>query len=589
MRNGFDVNTPTTPAATSGAGEGEIERAVTSARGALVAVGGFSFVINLLMLTISIYMMQVFDRVLTSRSTETLLYLSIIAVGAVFILSVLDFLRGRVMQRIGIWLDRKLAHVGFERAIEGELVGTGLRTQILRDHSEVRNFLSAPAALTLFDAPWVPVYLFVIYILHPMLGHVALAGAVVLFAIGFVNDATTSALLGRSAKKMGANMRTAEGAVTNAEAVDALGMKNRMAMRWANQNEQALGELEAAGRQSGMLHAGSKFFRMALQIVLLGGGAYLVLQDELSPGAIIAASIIASRALAPLEQAIGSWRGALQAWEAFKRLKVQHAAPRLREEGMALPIPEGALEVENLSYLPPGAEKPTLLRVNFKLPAGEMLAVVGPSASGKTSLARLLVGVAKPAGGTVRLDGADVFTWPRSDLGRHLGYLPQDVELFDGTIGENIARLSDAEPALVVDAARLAAAHDMILRLPKGYDTPIGDGGRKLAGGQRQRIALARALLGEVRLVVLDEPNASLDAEGEKALTAALTALKARGVTTVVLGHRLPFIELADKMLVLKEGQMALFGPREGVIKKLRELDEARPIADKATSKEGTP
>ncbi|MCK4939155.1 MAG: type I secretion system permease/ATPase [Rhodospirillaceae bacterium] len=567
--------------------ENEFAGKVKAARAPLWAVGGFSFVVNMLMLTISIYMMQVFDRVLTSRSTETLLYLSVIAIGAVLILAILDYTRSRIMQGIGVWMDRSLARSGFERAVEAELAGTGARTQILRDQGDIRNFLSSPAMLTMFDVPWVPVYIAFVYMLHGALGNIALAGAVVLFMFAFLNDATTSSLMRVAAKRQSENMGDAASAVRNAEVIDALGMKGRMAVRFAFENDKSLSDSSAASARSSALQSAAKFFRLALQIILLGTGAYLVLGNEISPGAIIAASIIASRALAPLEQSIGSWKQAVGAYASYKRLGVFHSAPRLREDGTALPTPEGKLDVESISYIPQGAERAAISKVAFKLKPGEMLGVAGPSASGKTTLARLLVGVAGPQIGTVRLDGADVFTWPRGDIGRHIGYLPQDIELFSGTVRENIARLSDANDTEVITAAKQAGAHEMILRLPGGYDTNIGDGGKLLAGGQRQRIALARALLGDVRFVVLDEPNANLDSEGDQALALALAHLKERGITTVVLGHRMPFVELVDKMVVLKEGQMVMFGPREKVIEKLRELDLARVSPEKDTGQKG--
>jgi len=568
--------------------ENELTSRIKSARASMWAVGGFSFVVNMLMLTISIYMMQVFDRVLTSRSTETLLYLSIIAVGAVLIMALLEYIRSRIMQTIGVWLDRSLAHSGFERAVESELAATGARTQILRDQSEIRNFLSSPAMLTIFDVPWVPVYLAFVYMLHGSLGNIALGGAVVLFIFAFLNDATTSNLMRESGKRQAKNMGDASTVVLNAEAIDALGMKERMATRFTGENDKSLADLSSASARSSMLLAGSKFFRLALQIALLGTGAYLVLKNEISPGAIIAASIIASRALAPLEQSIGSWKQGVGAFASYKRLGVFHSAPRHRHGGTVLPRPEGELKVENISYIPPGAERAVISKLAFQLKPGEMLGVAGPSASGKTTLARLLVGVAGAQVGKVRLDGADVFTWPSEDLGRYIGYLPQDIELFSGSVKENIARFSDVSDEEVINAARQAGAHEMILRLPKGYDTQIGDSGKLLAGGQRQRIALARALLGDVRFVVLDEPNANLDSEGDQALAQALSHLKARGITTVVLGHRMPFVEMVDKMLVLKEGQMVMFGPREKVIEKLRELDLARtsPVAEPVNKKQ---
>ncbi|MCS6891361.1 MAG: type I secretion system permease/ATPase [Rhodovarius sp.] len=546
-----------------------LARSLAAVRGHFVVVGAFSGVVNFLQLTVPVYMMQVFDRVLSTRNTDTLLYLTLLAIFAIGIVAVLEVVRGMVMQRLAHWVEARVAPEAFARALEAQLRGRPYRMEALRDLAVCRGFLGSPAMLSIYDVPWVPIYLAVIFLLHPLIGWMALAGAVLLLGLTMLNEAVTARLLREANTAAMASQRRAEALARNAEVIDSMGMLPAALARWREAVAGMLPpQLRAADRAALILGA-TKFIRLAVQIGVLGLGAWLVLQQQLTAGASIAASIIMGRALAPVEQLIGGWKSLVAARQSYRRLQAFLALPRLRPEGMALPPPRGHLSVERVSYAFPGQAVPMIKGVHFTLAPGESLAVIGPSAAGKTTLIRLLIGVLQPSSGHVRLDGADVFLWPREDFGRHVGYLPQDVELFDGTVARNIARMGDADPALVIEAAKLAGCHEMILRLPQGYDTEIGEGGTFLSGGQRQLIGLARAMFGQPRLVVLDEPNSNLDGDSEAALTRALEALKARGTTVVLVSHRPALVQGVDKVLVLKDGAIEMIGPRAEVLKRL--------------------
>ena len=538
-------------------------------RGGFRVVTLCSFGINVLMLTAPLYMLQVFDRVISARSTDTLLYLTLIALAALLTLGALEVVRGRTMVKLGTWLDARLSvHV-----LAGSLAGAaqGNRepsVQGLRDLSTLRGFLTGPAVFPILDAPWTPIFIAVIFLLHPLLGLLAVFGALVLLCLAVGNDFASRRLVERSGTASIKALRQAEAAARNVDSVMAMGLLGNLVRRWRGANEDTLDLLARASHRSGAFTAAAKVFRLALQIATLGLGAWLVIGAELTAGGMIASSILLGRALAPVDQAINSWKSAVGARAAYNRIKQVLAAAPARDETMALPAPEGALEVENMVYAyPGGASEPILRALNFRLEPGESLGIIGPTAAGKTTLARLLVGNLQPIGGHVRLDTADVWHWNPEDLGRYLGYLPQDVELFSAKVHDNIARLGEAESEAVVAAARLAQVHDLILRLPEGYETEVGYGGAVLSGGQRQRIALARAVFGEPRLVVLDEPNANLDQTGEAALLGALGELRDKGVTTVVIAHRPSILRHVDKILVLRPGAPAAFGPRDEILK----------------------
>lgn len=563
--------------------ETPLARAAAACRAQFISVGVFSGVVNALQLTVSLYMMQVFDRVLATRNLNTLLYLTLIAIAAVGLLALLEAARSRIMQRVGAWIEEKVAPEGFARAVESQLRGRPYRMEALRDLAVCRGFIASPGALALYDVPWVPVFLLVIFMLHPVLGIVALAGAVLLLGLTLLNEVSTSKLLREANTAAMYNQRRAESIVRNAEVIDSMGMLPAVMARWRLGVVEMSGPMNRAMDRAGPLLAMTKFCRLAVQIAILGIGAYLVLGQELTSGASIAASIIMGRALAPVEQMIGGWKQLVQARQSWKRLQAFLVMPRLRPPGMPLPAPSGKLAVERVTYGFPGSSVAVVKGVAFTLEAGDSLAVIGPSAAGKTTLIRLLTGTLQPATGNVRLDGADVYTWQREDFGRHVGYLPQDVELFDGTIFDNIARMAEAPPEAVFDAAKLAGAHEMILRLPKGYDTEIGDGGQHLSGGQRQQVGLARAMFGNPKFIVLDEPNSNLDGDSEAALLGALRELRERGVTVVLVSHRPVLVQGVEKVLLMRDGAVEMFGPRAEVLKKIMKPSQPTPIPAPAT------
>jgi PrtD family type I secretion system ABC transporter len=553
-----------------------LSKAVAACRRQLAAVAVFSGVVNMLQLTVSLYMMQVFDRVLSTRSMDTLYYLTAIALFALLVMAVLDGLRGQVMQRLAGWVEGKAAPEAFLRAIESQLRNRPYRMEALRDLAVCRGWLGSPASLTLFDVPWVPIYLAVIFLLHPALGWIAFLGAVALFVLTLANEWATGSLVRQASTGAMASQRRAESIVRNAEVIDSMGMGPAVLQRWREGLSASLPPQERAADRAAMLLSLTRFFRLAIQVAVLGFGAYLVLEQQLTSGASIAASIIMGRALAPVEQMIGGWKQLVQARQAYRRLLGFLSLPRLRPPGMPLPEPTGRLAAERVTFGFPGQPVAIIKGVSFNLAAGESLAIIGPSAAGKTTLIRLLIGTLQPTAGTIRLDGADVFTWMREDFGRHVGYLPQDVELFDGTVLRNIARMGDADPELVFEAARLAGCHEMILRLPQGYDTEIGDGGQHLSGGQRQLIGLARAMFSSPKMVVLDEPNSNLDGDAEQALIRGLEELKRRGTTVVLVSHRPTLVQGVDKVLLMRDGAVEAFGPRAEVLKRLVQ-QQSRP------------
>jgi PrtD family type I secretion system ABC transporter len=549
----------------------ELRQALRACRVAGLFLFAFSLGINVLALASPLYMMQLYDRVISSRSVDTLIMLTLMFALAIGALVVLDSLRTQVLARLGTWLDERLGPTVILAGLRASLVAgtTGRATEALRDLATIRSFLSGPTTSPLMDAPWAPLFIGLLYILHPLLGMVGLASGIVLFALAVLNEAVTKDPLQQANRAAARTMRTVEGAFRNAEAVEAMGMRDGVVRLWQREAYAGKAAQEVAGNRAALVQGVSKYTRLMVQSAIMGVGAWLVIQDHASPGVMFGASFLIARALAPVENAIVTWKSVIGARLAYRRLQhlleVMPAIPR----GMALPRPQGELSVERLVYAPPGSDAPILRGVSFALGAGQVLGLVGPSAAGKTTLARCITGAWRPSSGYVRLDGADIAVWHAADGSNHFGYLPQDVELFAGTVRENIARLSDADPQAVINAAQLAGLHGMIMRLPKGYDSDIGEGGLKLSGGQRQRIGLARALFGEPSLVVLDEPNASLDAEGEAALIEAIAQLKARGTTLIVIAHRPNILQHADKVLVLKDGVAAAFGSRDEVIAKL--------------------
>jgi len=537
-------------------------------REGLVAVGLLSTAVNLLMLTVPIYMLQVYDRVIPGSSVETLVYLTILAAGALAAMAVLDVLRSRIMVRIGVWIDRVLSPTLFERGIENTLRGVSYQTDALRDLATLRSYLGAVGIMALFDAPWMPIYLVLIFVLHPTLGLFATVGAIVLIALAVANHMLTSGRLNRANMTSAYGYRNAEMAFRNAEVIEAMGMTPALTRRWGELNTDILQLQEGVSDTSGLINAWTKSLRLFLQVGVLGLGAWLVLRHELTAGGIIAASIIMSRALAPVEQAIGSWRITTNARDAWKRLTELLELPPLYPPAMPFPRPSGALVVRGVNYAPSG--RAVLRDISFSLEPGEALGIVGPSAAGKSTLARLIIGLAKPQSGSIRLDGADVFAWNRDNFGINIGYLPQKVELLSGTVRDNIARMEGGDSSDVVAAAMGAGVHDMIMRLPSSYETEIGEFGHMLSGGQRQRIGLARAIYRRPAFVVLDEPNANLDVEGEAALKQTIAELKECGSIVVVITHRPMLMTEFDKVLALRNGRAEFFGPSKTLLAQVK-------------------
>ena len=529
----------------------------------------FSLVLNLLLLAPSLYMLQVFDRVLTSRSVETLAMLSLAVLIALLMMSALDILRAYLLAAVGAALDRMLGPKVLEGLL-GEAARLGGRdhAHALRDVHCLRTFFSGAGILALFDAPWLPIFVLIITLFHPLMGAMALFGAATMLTIAFLNERVTHAPLERAQVESRRAGRFIDLSLRNAEVVNALGMLPAVTRRWSELNERALAEQAGATRSGAAFSGMTKFARQIIQSAMLALGAFIVLDQQVSPGVMIAATILLGRALAPVEQLVAGWKALVEARAAWRRLDQIFSTPAA-EPRTALPAPEGKLGAEAVVFGVRGVARPIIRGASLSLEAGEGLGIIGPSGSGKSTLAKLLVGVLRPSSGTVRLDGADISTWPRESLGRYIGYLPQDVELFPGTVTHNIARLEAPDAAEVIRAAQRAHVHDMILRLPQGYDTELGEAAGALSPGQRQRIALARALYGDPRLVVLDEPNANLDAEGEQALVATLRGLKEEGLTLVVIAHRPSLLDSIDKVLVLRDGAVEAFGSRSEILQRV--------------------
>ncbi|HXL99910.1 MAG TPA: type I secretion system permease/ATPase [Rhizomicrobium sp.] len=569
------------PGVISGQGKAPADpvRAALEANARVFAVCfGFAAAMSILALTVSFYMLQVYDRVLTSRSTDTLLLLTIIAAGGVFVFSALDSLRLRLLIRIGMRVANQLTAQVLRAMIAlSAQAGGAVARQGLRDIDTVRNFIGSPGLAALIDAPFLLVFLFVLFMLHWAYFLIVLIGGGTIVAIAVLDQFITSRTLTSS---IGATIRAhqfAEDGLRNADLLEGMGISSTFVGRWRDQWVESLRLSLQSSDKDSILTGLSRGVRQFIQVCLLGTGALLVLKFHASGGVMIAASIIGSRALAPIETMVSTWKSITATRLAWGRiLEILRRAPK-REEGMPLPAPTGKLNVERASYVPPGARKPIVAGVSFELLAGDSLGVIGPSASGKSTLMRLLCGAWPCVSGIVRLDGADIYGWPRAELSKYIGYLPQDVELFGGTVRDNIARLTEGDPQDVVDAAKLAGAHEMILALPNGYDTDIGESGAKLSGGQRQRLGIARALYGSPRFVVLDEPNSNLDAAGEEALLVTLAELKRRKSTVVIVAHRPSILAAVDKMLALRDGAVEAFGPRNDVIQKYTPRPPAQP------------
>jgi len=550
--------------------------AIRSCSTALTATFVLSIFINAAMLVSPLYSMQIYDRVLNSRNVSTLVLLTLIVTAFLVLYGVLEFARSGVLVRTGLRFESLLRKPLFESMMRAEMSPSQRQgQQVIRDAELIRDCLASGTVATLCDLPWTPVFVALCFLMHPLLGAVALGGAIVLFSLALVTEFATKASIHESNKLANVASGFAASALRNGEVVRALGMGDIVQERWSGSQSAAIAAHAVAYERGAALVAISKFARLAVQTAMLCVGAWLAIDRQISPGAMLAASIIMGRALAPVEQTVAQWKRIIACRGAYARLTALFEAFPVALAPTALPTPQGRLDVGSIVVWPPGSQRPAVKSVSFSLEPGESIAVVGASASGKSSLARALAGVWPLKEGVVRIDGASFTQWDANTLGKHIGYLPQDIELFSGTVAENIARLGTVDSEAVIAAAKAAGAHEVILRLPNGYDTPIGDGGVALSGGMRQRVGLARALYGDPRLIILDEPNSNLDEEGEKALARAMAHMKAAKRTVVVVTHRPQLLAHVDRMLVMSFGKTIACGPRDEVIAQMRGLKVA--------------
>ena len=548
----------------------EITEALISFKKTFRTVGVFSAIINLLMLGPTLYMLQVYDRVLQSRNEMTLLMLSLILVGCLAFMSALDFVRSFVLIRVGAKLDMQLNKRVYTAAFEQSLKkGGGNAGQALHDLTNLRQFVTGNGLFAFFDAPWFPIYLLVIFLFNVWLGVFALLMTLVLIGLAYLNEKMTRQSLDEANSMAIASTTQASNNLRNAEVIEAMGMLPNLISRWYRTHGRFLNLQAQASEKAGIIGAWTKFTSLSSTSLALGLGALLAIHGAVSPGMMIGASILMGKALQPVQMLINVWKQFGSTRSAYERLTKLLDENPPRQAGMALEKPKGALSIEAVTAAPPGVTIPVLKGLNFAILPGDVLGIIGPSGSGKSTLARLLVGVWPSAMGKVRLDGSDVYQWNKDELGPHIGYLPQDIELFSGSISENIARFGEIDSEMVIQAARRAGVHDLILHMPKGYDTLLGDGGAGLSGGQKQRLGLARAMYGDPSVIVLDEPNSNLDDAGEQALVAAINDLRQRGKTIVLITHRTSIIGITTKLLLLRDGTIQMFGPSKDVLQKL--------------------
>lgn len=557
----------------------ELGKVLQQYRKAFFRLGAFSAVINLLMLLPSVYMIQVYDRVLHSRNETTLLMLTVITVALFMVMAALELVRSQTLIRVGNHLDMSLNHRVFTAAFEQNLrKSSGNAAQSIHDLTTLRQFLTGNGLFAFFDAPWAPIYLVVCFLFHWQLGVFVLVGMLILVFMTYLTEKLTKEPLAEANRAAIAAGNYANNNLRNAEVIESMGMLPALRDRWFRFQGRLLEKQTEASDKAARINAVTKFIRISMQSTVLGLGAILVLENQISGGMMIATSILMGRALQPVELAIGTWKQLISARAAYQRLEELLETYPARGSQMSLPRPVGQIGVENVIAVPPGAPAAVLKGLTFAINPGEVVGVVGPSASGKSTLARVLVGIWPTQAGKVRLDGADVFQWNKDELGPHIGYLPQDIELFQGTIAENIARFGEIDSDKVIDAAKRAGVHDMILRLPQGYETMLGEGGGSLSGGQKQRIGLARAMYGNPAIIVLDEPNSNLDDIGEQALVRAIAGLKAAGTTVILITHRTSIINSVDKLLVLRDGTISFFGPRDQVLQALAQAAQQSQV-----------
>ena len=526
----------------------------------------FSMFINILALVSPIYMLQVYDRVLTSRNELTLLFITLIAIFLFVVYAALEMLRTQVLVRGGSKFDTVLSAPTFRSVLDSTLLRRGGDAQAFRDMDGVREFITGAGLIAFCDAPWIPVFVAVSFILHPYFGILAVAAGIIILGLAVANDYTTRAPIQKATMASISAQNDVSATLRNSEVMRAMGMWRGLQARWQLRRDDQIAWQASASDRGGTVMATIKFVRQAVQTLILGGGAYLAITGKISPGAMIAASILVDRALAPIEAAVGQWKNFINARSSWDRLQKMFRANGDPVERMSLPAPKGRILAEMASVMPPGGQRPTLINASFVLEAGTTLGIIGPSAAGKSSLVRGLVGVWPIIAGAIRLDGFELRQWDPLELGQHIGYLPQDVELFSGTVAQNIARFTDFDSQDVIEAAQIAGVHEVIQALPQGYETQIGDGGASLSGGQRQRLALARTIFRKPALIVMDEPNANLDTDGEVALARAIAHMKALGRTIIFVTHKTNLLAYADKILILQNGTVARMGDRDEVL-----------------------
>jgi ATP-binding cassette, subfamily C, bacterial exporter for protease/lipase len=561
-----------------------LARALRLGVGPIAFAALFSFVSNMLYLALPIFTNQVYSRILPSQSLPSLAVLSAGCAFVFLISSIIDYYRAQVLSGFGVVFDQQVASRTFAALFDAVVRRRGTRAQALRDLDTVRAAIAGRSINLLFDLPWVPVFMIVLFLIDPWVGAVTLVGGLVLILLAIMQDRASHSALKEAGEASIASYGFTDAALRNGEVVRALGMLPTIGRQWSRERFKAISAGNRAERSGGAYGNAIRYVRMLIQILIIAIGAMLVIDRSISSGMLFANMILSSRALAPLERVVGSWKSLFDSVQAYKRLDAILLEYEPPEAVTKLPVPSGRLSVEGVSFAPAGAAALVLSNLRFRIEPGEFVGVVGPSGAGKSTLARLLVGIWKPNAGAIRLDGADVYSWDREDFGRQVAYQPQDTELFAGTVRDNIARFrSDATDEAVVAAAQLANAHELILRLPKGYETELGEGGAVLSSGQRQRVGLARTLFGEPKLLILDEPNANLDSEGEAALLKALAEIKARGSTVVLISHKPSVFQNADKILLLVAGQVAEYGPRDEVLAKIAKgAGVARPAIKEA-------
>ena len=574
----MSTSTPRRPTRGESPGASLLRDTFRRCRPALLFAILFSSVINLLMLVPPLYMMQVYDRVLSSRSEATLVALTVLTLGAFVAVGLLEVTRSRILVRVSARLDTLLSPLIFDAVFRNHVrTMGGARTQPLNDVATVRQFAAGQGLFAFFDIPWAPIFLLLLFLLHPLLGLLSLGGGVILVILAFATEWATRTRLADATRNSVAAANFAETSLRNGDAMTAMGMLEAIKTRWMRRHNESLRLQSGASDWAGILTNTTKVVRIALQSLMLGAGALLAIEGKISPGLMIAASIIGAKSLAPVEALIGNWNQVVAAQLAWRRLRALLDTVAVEPDRMALPTPKGQLSVSAIVVAPPGAAAAVLKGVSFDLQPGEALGILGPSGSGKSTLARVITGVWPAASGTVRIDGAELSQWSRDALGPHMGYLPQDVDLFDGTVAENIARLGPVDPEAVVEAAQRAGIHDLILSLPQGYDTPIGESGNRLSGGQRQRVGIARALYGTPALCIFDEPNSNLDEAGEGHLIQALLHLRETKRTAIIIAHKPSILNHVDKIMILQAGQVAFLGPRAEAFARF-----ARPVATPA-------